>query len=208
MESNLERWAVTAVSANYLVSNLGRVASVSRKVRSGPGQGIRNVGGIFLCPYVNCSTGYLQVTLDGRKKHSVHKLVAHAFCEGYSEGLVVNHINGIKTDNNAHNLEWVTQSYNLRHPKLILGKRNIAFGRKSHEANKITPIKAVNISTGEEKKFACVMDAVREYGFDSGQISRCCHGKSKSHKGWIFQFNNHAGYAHKKNRVPVCHCGG
>ena len=42
----------------------------------------------------------------------VHRLVAYAFCEGYEPGMQVNHINEVKTDNRASNLEWVTASYN------------------------------------------------------------------------------------------------
>lgn len=45
---------------------------------------------------------------------AIHRLVAMAFCEGWKSGLIVNHINGIKWDNRAENLEWVTHSENSK----------------------------------------------------------------------------------------------
>jgi hypothetical protein len=46
--------------------------------------------------------------------------VATAFVEGWREGLQVNHKNGVKTDNRAENLEWVTSSENHQHAHDVL----------------------------------------------------------------------------------------
>lgn len=62
--------------------------------------------------------GYKRVTLwnDGSKKSMlVHRLVAMAYCSNYSENLVVNHKDGDKANNQASNLEWVTQRENSLH---------------------------------------------------------------------------------------------
>lgn len=45
----------------------------------------------------------------------VHRLVAMAWCDGYAEGLQVNHRDGNKLNNHASNLEWVTASRNNAH---------------------------------------------------------------------------------------------
>ena len=67
--------------------------------------------------------GYLQIGLwykGQRRVYSVHSLVATAFVEGWREGLEVNHKNGIKSDNRAENLEWVTSSENNQHARDVL----------------------------------------------------------------------------------------
>lgn len=184
-----ERWKDVGVDQLYEVSDLGNV----RSKRSGK----------LLASWVAKNTGYVQVGLSNRKRYSVHRLVAMAFCDGQQPGLVVNHINGIRADNRAANLEWVTHSYNLRHPRIVLGRHgNASSGRISVEANKTTAIVATEIATGREIHFACASDAVRAHGFDSGSITRCCQGVYAHHKGWRFKFASGSGYPYKRNRKP------
>lgn len=63
--------------------------------------------------------GYYRMPLfndDGvAKKHQLHRLVAWAFCDGYKEGLVVNHLDSTPANNHYSNLEWTTHAGNSRH---------------------------------------------------------------------------------------------
>ena len=49
----------------------------------------------------------------------LHHLIAETYLGARPEGLVINHIDGDKRNNNAENLEYVTQNYNVFH-----GRRN------------------------------------------------------------------------------------
>ena len=71
--------------------------------------------GRALRPYID-HTGYTVIKLDG-KVLAIHRLVAEAFLpnpNGYDQ---INHKNEDKTDNRVENLEWCTQTYNLRYSK-------------------------------------------------------------------------------------------
>lgn len=63
--------------------------------------------------------GYYRVALmsddDEIKKYQLHRLVAWAFCGGYSEELVVNHKDSNPANNSPDNLEWVTLRQNTQH---------------------------------------------------------------------------------------------
>ena len=66
--------------------------------------------------------GYLKVKIK-RKTRTVHRLVAMAFHGIPEPNMVVNHINGVKTDNRPENLEWVTYSQNIFHSLNVLGNK-------------------------------------------------------------------------------------
>lgn len=87
----------------YEVSNKGLVRTISeKKIMS-----------------IRFHRGYLStqlMSITGKSaEFRIHRLVAYEFVEGYQDGLVVNHKDGIKTNNDYRNLEWVTQLENVHH---------------------------------------------------------------------------------------------
>ena len=92
-------------SNKYEVSNFGRV---------------RNEKGNILKPFATHG-GYFMVALNEngvKTNFRLHRLVAQMFVPNPDCKAEVNHKNGIKSDNNATNLEWCSRSENMRHAYL------------------------------------------------------------------------------------------
>jgi hypothetical protein len=116
-----ETWRpVVGYEGLYSVSSLGRVRT--------EGHGLGRRAGRILAQSP-ARGGYMKVGLcrnnRARTVH-VHRLVADAFHGMRPESKNVNHKNGVRTDNRAANLEWLTQRENLIHSRDVLGSR---FGR-------------------------------------------------------------------------------
>lgn len=110
----VEQWKpIPEYEQAYEVSNMGRVRSKERRVRSGARNTL--VRGRILKAFPD-DRGYLMVGLckdDQKRTMKVHRLVAEAFVLGQRDGLTVHHKDMDKRNNAASNLEWVSWQDNI-----------------------------------------------------------------------------------------------
>ena len=114
--------------------------------------------------------GYYFLTLHldkKRKRESVHRLVAAAFLPNPNQCPVVNHKNGIKTDNNVNNLEWCTVRENNLHA-IHLGLNSPV--RRNHK------VSVKDTESGEEMVFVSKRSAGKFFGTSGVSINEWIKG--------------------------------
>jgi hypothetical protein len=162
---NSEMWLSIEEFENYSVSTFGRVYSKKRK--------------IFL-KYGLDKNNYLIVHLYTKGKSSIkriHRLVANAFIFNSLNKPQVNHKDGVKANNNVNNLEWATNKENHIHARDVLKIYNGYYPK---------PVIGTHIKTGQQIKFQSMNEAERN-GFNHSDVSACCLGKQKTHKGYTWK---------------------
>ena len=122
-----ENWKPILGYSNYEVSDKGRIRSYAMRYKSY----------YVIKPYANKNINrvYVRITNDeGISKNLIlARLVAHAFVDGYSEDRnTVNHKDGNPLNNNASNLEWMSQAENNQHAYSVV-KRKPSLRRRNYE---------------------------------------------------------------------------
>lgn len=163
MKLRNEIWKDIPEYSGYQISSLGNV----RSNKYGDWR--------LLKPAVD-GAGYLVVYLRKNNesvRFHVHRLVAQAFVEG--NGTDVNHINGVKTDNSADNLEWCSRSENMKHAMRVLG------------VGKTRKIAQYDKRGSYIKTWANAYEVQEKLGINHGNINLCINKHRKTAGGYRWE---------------------
>lgn len=165
---------------NYYISNMRRLKSDKGRITTGK---------------LN-SSGYLRVTVKN-KEYLLHRLMAQVFISNPENKPMVNHKDGIKTNANLENLEWVTGSENIKH---------------AHDNGlfpKTVPIVQYDKNMNKIKGFKSMAEAALVLNISASNIGACCNNKpsARSCGGFIFKYlddtTKYNPYIHDKRRKTV-----
>lgn len=162
----MEIWKTSSKYSDYEVSTEGRIK--------------RKSTGTTLVA-TDDSRGYPAVTVfdhNGQHTKNVHRIVAETFLPNPDGKIAVNHKDGNKRNNHISNLEWVTNSENMKHAYRT--------GLKARPDTCGSPKRRVRIvETGEV--FDSVGDCARAINGDQAHIFNCLSGRYHTHKGYHFE---------------------
>ena len=168
----------------YAVSNFGKVKSTQMIMARSNGRTYTKAEKIIE-PFFK--QGYLYVRIRG-KDCSVHRMVASAFLPNNENKPQVNHINGVKTDNRAENLEWVTVSENARHAF----KHGLNYHRSLYGYDNATSKEVIqyDLNMTEVARYGSVREAERKTNIKNTNIIAVCKN-ARGHKtagGYIWKY--------------------
>jgi len=159
-----ETWKEIKGAKKAYVSNMGRVKQYDK----------------LITPYYDAE-GYQRVSVRGIGRDRVHRIVARAFIPNPQRKPMVDHINNVKDDNRADNLQWVTAKEN----SVKAGADGLI--RVKHRKRFVIGITV----DGDERKaliFSSQAEAADVTGIREKDINKCLKNKRDTAGGWVFGY--------------------
>lgn len=141
------------------------------------------------------SKGYRYIDIkdkNGKRRcPKVHRLVALAFLENKYKKPQINHIDGVKLNNDISNLEWVTNSENQLHAYKI----GLSFGQEKEKNyqwdgnhDNCKRVRQIDLNGNELAIHDSLAIAGRSIGKGYSTISKVCNGKGRTAHGYMWEF--------------------
>ncbi|CAK0907067.1 unnamed protein product [Prorocentrum cordatum] len=132
-------------------------------------------------------SGYFSVgvSIGGyQKKFLVHRIVARSFL---TEGpppvpWVINHIDCNPSNNHVENLEYATQSHNIKHSYRVNSRR------RSNADAVSKPVWGRRLGSDHWQLYPSGVEAARALDVHPGRVSDCCRGVQRKSNGCEFRF--------------------
>lgn len=180
-----EKWVdIEDYEELYQISNYGRLKSLSKIQR-----GLKKSESIYIFR-INVN-GYLYANLSKHSKKKtfyVHKLVAKHF--GINIECEINHIDGVKQNNNIKNLEYSDRIENEQH----CWKTGIKKGREV-------------LQYDNEKNLISSYDTAKEAALLTNtyysSIIQCCNGRISTSNGYIWKYKDKKEFNTSGKPIPV-----
>ena len=189
MENKEEEWKpLTGYDCPYAVSNKGNIKRLKHITSDIIGRN-QHFKEKLLTPVLH-NSGYLVVTLR-KNKHKCtvrcHRLIAMLFVENPFNNPIVDHIDGNKTNNNANNLRWVTNSENILNPNTYSDFKNKCLITQQQY---VKPVFKLDNNFKVIAKYDSVEIAAKEHNCTPPLIRKCCKNKHYTAKGFHWSYTS------------------
>lgn len=196
VEFNSERWLsteelfeeewrpVVGYESYYLISNYGRLKSVTRHTIDSNGRNMFHRGKVVKAAISKCGYAIFRICIEGKLICvSLHRLVANAFIPNPKNLPFVHHRDENKLNNMVDNLGWITN------------KENINYGdtqkRHSESLRKVLRdrtyiVKQYDLLGNEIATFRGKRE-ILDAGYSYDGVMHCCKGVTKTHSGYIWK---------------------
>jgi hypothetical protein len=169
---------------NYEVSSYGR---------------IRNVTSSKVLKAGKDNYGYFRVSLHYKgkaKTYQVHRLVTLTFIPAVKDKNIVNHKDGVKTNNKTSNLEWVNNSENQLHAIRIglvdidrIREHARELGKKYGGKGAPKPVAKYDLNGNLIEKYPSQLEAAKSTGVLNTTISmQCTHLSMPRYTDFYFRY--------------------
>jgi len=175
----------------YQISNLGKVRSLNRYVKSKNNSIKLLKSKRMTISIYDVGYEYICLSKKGKRiKHKIHRLVALAFIPNPNNKPEVNHINGIKHDNNYLNLEWATSSENQQHAYrtgLQIPQKNVRTGIKNSNSKQVLKYDLHGELLDE---YECARIAAEKHMVATSSITESCRTGKIKVRGFVWKYKN------------------
>lgn len=185
-----EEWReAVGFNGDYLVSNMGRIYSVQRIIKTGKAR-MTATGGTLISPITVDGYAVAELRLSNRtKKKCVHRLVADAFIPNGDNKPEVDHIDANRDNNCVSNLRWVTSEENNQHrDELGHCANNAHHMHKKEVAERLSSGRKSPLIRSDGKRYASITEAASDIGRSRVSLVRHLSGKTKTCGGFTFQY--------------------